>query len=155
MLPPNHVTEVANRTQTSSAVTLDDVIKAMEQWRANKRRQAEQIPESIWQQIFALLERFSESTLRSALRISAAQFQRKLAEYNRQAVASETPLPVMDFCEVKKSPSLLKNSLYKPAKIPATNTLVVEFCRADGQVMKIHTTTDSFAQLMKAFFIGD
>lgn len=153
MLTPNHVTEVAKRSQTLSAITLDDVLKAMDQWRANKRKRAEQIPESIWQQIFALHERFSESTLRSALGISAAQFQRKLAEYNRQAVPS-APLPVMDFCEIKQSPPLLKNSLYKPAKIPATNTLVVEFCRADGQVMKIHTTTDSFAQLMQAFFIG-
>jgi hypothetical protein len=41
------------------------------------------------------------------------------------------------------------------ADIPlATNTLIVEFCRADGKIMKIHTTTESFSALMKAFFCG-
>jgi len=33
--------------------------------------------------------------------------------------------------------------------------LVVEFCRSDGQIMKIHTTQDSISTLMQSFFGGE
>lgn len=81
------------------------------------------------------------------------QFQRKLDEHTPHAATQnqKTHKTPIDFCEAKDTPS---SSLYKPARIPATNTLVVEFCRADGRIMKIHTTTDSFSELMKAFFGG-
>lgn len=155
----NHtnITDISNHQSLKQPeVTLDSAVKAMEHWRANKRNRLEPIPEPIWQQIFILLDRFSESTLRTALCISTDQFQRRLAERDKKISLSKPPSPAMDFCEATQIPSLppSKSQLYKPAKIPATNTLVVEFCRADGQIMKIHTTTDSFSDLMKAFFVG-
>jgi hypothetical protein len=79
------------------------------------------------------------------------QFRRKLDELRPSAQPQQAFRPPhIDFCEAKEAPL----NHYKPARIPATNTLVVEFCRADGRIMKIHTTTDSFAELMKAFFGG-
>jgi len=55
-------------------------------------------------------------------------------------------------CEVKITP---KKSSYQPQSLPSGKTLVVEFCRADGRVMKIHTTQDSIPTLMKAFYAED
>jgi hypothetical protein len=149
-----NVTEFPSQSQATPSITLDTVVQAMDYWRANKKHPQEQIPDSIWQQIFSLLGKFPESTLRSVLGLTNTQFRRKLAETSSPTSNKpSTELPRIDFCEVKEilSPP---TPLYKPAKIPATNTLVVEFCRADGRLMKIHTTTDSFAELMKAFFEG-
>ena len=142
-----------------SSTTLDNVVEAMVHWRINKKSLQEPIPESIWQQIFVLLEKFPEPTLRAATGISSNQFRRKLHERSEgvksaSSIAKVSSPALIDFCEVKTSKSMPQPSLYKPAKVPATNTLIVEFCRADGQIMKIHTTTDSFAELMKAFFSG-
>jgi hypothetical protein len=135
-----------------NGIILDDVIQSITDWRATKNNRNVPIPEEIWKNIFILFGKFSEQTLCAALGITNLQFQRKLEE---QKFASKVPsqpseLPRMDFCEARQpSPPV-----YKPARIPATNTLVVEFCRSDGRIMKIHTTTDSFAELMKAFFGG-
>lgn len=144
---------------TPALITLDSVVEAIESWRVNKKSMQEPIPESIWQQIFVLLEKFPESTLRAATGISSNQFRRKLQERaegmnNTSSIPKVSSPAHIDFCEVKTSKSISQAALYKPAKILATNTLIVEFCRADGQIMKIHTTTDSFAELMKAFFAG-
>lgn len=150
----NTVTEFPRAKNLSKSVTLDDVIQSMIHWRSQKAKPQEQIPDQIWQDIFVLLEKFSETTIRTALGISAAQFRRKMDERqeispSKAQIQQPTEPSRIDFCPAK--PDI---SLHKPAKIPATNTLVVEFCRADGQIMKIHTTTDSFSDLMKAFFTG-
>lgn len=154
----SNITEFPSPAQVAPAITLDSVVKAMEVWRSNKKCVQEQIPEAIWQQIIPLLNRFSEATLRSALGLTTAQFRRRLEE-PVDAITAHKPLaetpPHIDFCEAKEIKTPQTPSLYKPSRIPATNTLVVEFCRADGRLMKIHTTTDSFAELMKAFFAGE
>jgi hypothetical protein len=103
-----------------------------------------------------LLNKFPESTICAALGISKMQLHRKIDERRSSVPSKPAKLhthkpPHVDFCEAKEP----QPPLYKPAKIPATNTLIVEFCRADGHIMKIHTTTDSFAELMKAFFGGE
>ena len=41
---------------------------------------------------------------------------------------------------------------YKPAEAFTTTTSVVELYRPDGMMMKIHFTTDRFAELLRAFF---
>jgi len=33
--------------------------------------------------------------------------------------------------------------------------MIVELCRSDGQIMKIHTTQDSIDVIMKTFFAED
>lgn len=146
----NKILSFPHTMASSKITTLDDVVQAMDEWRANKKNPQEPIPEAIWRSIYVLLDKFQETTIRAALGISSMQLRRKLEERSAQPTATQQPpaLPAVDFCEVKTQP------IYKAAKIPATNTLVVEFCRADGQIMKIHTTTDSFAELMKAFFTG-
>jgi len=152
MSSDNKISEFPRQVSQGNAVTLDDVIQSITHWRATKNNRNVPIPDTIWKDIFILFKKFPEQTLCSALCITKLQFQRKLEEQKFSSTMPSQPpeLPRMDFCEVK-TPS---PPIYKPAKIPATNTLVVEFCRADGRIMKIHTTTDSFAELMKAFFAG-
>lgn len=149
----NNVSEFPRMASQTKSFTLEDMIRAMEDWRTNKETRNEQIPDALWKNIFSLLNKFSAQTLCATLAITKMQFQRKLDEHTPHAAKQnqQTHKTPIDFCEVKDTPS---SHLYKPAKIPATNTLVVEFCRSDGRIMKIHTTTDSFAELMKAFFGG-
>jgi hypothetical protein len=148
----NIITEFPRKPHVSTDITLDSVMRAITDWRTNKGTRGEQIPNEIWESVFTLVNTFPELPICAVLGITKIQYQRKLDE-RKSGTAKPTHdhvLPRMDFCEAKETPS----PFYKPAKIPATNTLVVEFCRADGRIMKIHTTTDSFAELMKAFFGG-
>lgn len=147
----SNVTEFPNIvTHQAKNITLETVFQSMEHWRANKKNVQEQIPQAIWDDIFILLKTIPEAAVRGALGISAAQFRRKINPStlaSTSKILSPEQMPgAVDFCKAQPS------ALYKPVNIPATNTLIVEFCRADGRVMKIHTTTDSFAQLMQAFF---
>lgn len=148
----DNISEFPQPASQASAITLDSVIQTITDWRARKDTRNEPIPDVIWKQIFILLKKFPEPTLSAALVISRIQFQRKLDEQKLlETLSSKTfDTPHVDFCEARQVPT----PLHKPARIPATNTLVVEFCRSDGRIMKIHTTTDSFAELMKAFFSG-
>lgn len=151
----SNVTEFPNQAQSTPPMTLDSLVKAMTQWRTNKTNAQEQIPEFIWQQIFILLETFPQTTIRAATGISSTQLRRKLEERSSRSVAhGPSTMATIDFCEAKESKPSKHIPLYQPTRIPATNTLIVEFCRADGRIMKIHTTTDSFAELMNAFFAG-
>ena len=147
----NKIAEFPNTANQPKTVTLDELVQDMNEWRAHKETRGEQIPEEIWQKILPLLKKFPEPTICIALGITKMQLRRKLDEQKYISTIEIIPTKTtrVDFCEAKEIPI----PIYKPApKIPATNTLVVEFCRADGRIMKIHTTTDSFADLMKAFF---
>jgi hypothetical protein len=155
------ISEFMPPSSQSKIITLDEVLQAVNNWRANKLARNEPMPSHIWQDIFTLLNKFSEATICAALDIPKAQLRHKLEESHPPSLsaslsAKPAPPPKIDFCEVKQTPLPITApaSLYKPAKIPATHTLVVEFCRADGRIMKIHTTTESFSDLMKAFFSG-
>jgi hypothetical protein len=151
----SNITEFPSQAQLTSGVTLDSLVKAMTDWRTNKKNVQEQIPEWIWQQIYVLLEKFPGSTVRAATGISSTQLRRKLEERSSRTVSHEKPsVATIDFCEAKENKPSKSAPLYQAIRIPATNTLIVEFCRADGRIMKIHTTSDSFAELMKAFFEG-
>lgn len=147
----NNISKFPRSSNQAKAITLDDVVQAMAAWRANKSARSEQIPDDIWESIFALVDKYPDLPVCNVLGVTKMQFQRKMDELRSSAVLPipSPKIPVMDFCEAKEAtPS------YKPDRIPATNTLIVEFCRSDGRIMKIHTTTDSFAELMKAFFSG-
>ncbi len=148
-MQPDNISEFPSQTKPeSTVVTLDTVVQSLARWRTTKTMRNEQIPDDIWKNILALEEKFPELPLHSILGITKMQFLRKRDELSSSATRARQPH--VDFCEAKED----RSPCYQPARIPATNTLVVEFCRADGKIMKIHTTTDSFSELMKAFFSG-
>jgi hypothetical protein len=154
MTVDNTITKFPHPASQEKTITLDEAIQSMTEWRINKGTRGEQIPDDIWKNIFTLLKKYPEATVCAALGLTKMQLHRKLDEKKSPiaTVSSQLPkTPHIDFCEVNQT----QTPLYKPARIPATNTLVVEFCRADGRIMKIHTTTDSFSELMKAFFAGE
>ena len=150
----NTITELHRTASQPKTITLDEVIQTVSHWRANKKTRSEEMPDDIWQDILLLTNKFSETTICGAFGIAKMQLLRKIDEKKSSAtiLPKASQLAKINFCEVKQIPASAPPPLYKPNKIPATNTLIVEFCRADGRIMKIHTTTDSFAELMKSFF---
>jgi hypothetical protein len=146
----NNISAFPRPTPEPADITLDSVLQSLASWRATKTSRSEPIPDDIWKSIFSLEARFPDLPVHSIFGIPKTQYQRKRDESQSSTVPTFTVRqPRVDFCEAKE-----EQACYQPARIPATNTLVVEFCRADGKIMKIHTTTDSFAELMKAFFTG-
>lgn len=142
----------------SKELTLERVKEALNSWRASKKRANEGIPIFLWQQIFGLLGKHTETELRSVLHLSPTQLERGSAlldEAERLTQGSVLPntnqVPI-DFCEVQEKVSY--PLAYKPAEAFATNTCVVELYRPDGMLMKIHICTDSFEDLLHAFYKG-
>jgi hypothetical protein len=126
------------------------LIEEFSKWRANKKKSAEPIPNQLWEKIFALEEIYSSAQLRRIFNISIGQYHKKFAElrpFVDTATTKETQTPVPQLCQVT-----IKRNPYEQAPLPSAKTLVVEFCRSDGRIMKIHTTQDSIPTLMNTFF---
>lgn len=131
-------------------------LNAFSHWRTNKKRPAEPIPTELWQQIFALEQWYEPSQLRNFFNVSTKQYATK-----KTALISKKD-EALELCEVNvikenKAPkkSEVKLSPYTLDSLPSAKTLVVEFCRSDGQVMKIHTTQDSIPALLQTFLGGE
>lgn len=147
------------RLEQTSSTSLEKVTESVKAWRLGKKKQNEKIPEDIWDQVFILLETMNESRVLGKLGIGQGQLLSKKQE--RQAnedttikVAEERwdeeDMEPVEFCEVTPKYPLD----YKPAKAFSTTTSVVELYRPDGMLMKIHICTDSFEDLLRAFFKG-
>ena len=144
-------------TASTANLSLADVLQAFEQWRAAKTNPGEPIPQALWQQIFALEKSFSSAKLRTLFGISQAQYQKKYLEFY-PAAKVDAPLPAASsaatpftFCEVKPA----RTSVYQSSPVPIPEPpLIIEFCRPDGQIMKIYTSTDRLNALLTQFFAG-
>lgn len=151
---------VKNSTKADQA--LMSVLNTFEQWRKNKKTSAEAIPDELCRQIFALESYYSAGKLRRCFGLSTRQYHSKREKYfpthikpaveetSKQKPAAEMtpPLSPPKLCEIKIIPA----NPYTPDPLPSAKTLVVEFCRSDGRIMKIHTTQDSIPTLMHTFF---
>jgi len=142
----------------SQELTLERVKEALNSWRSSKKRSNEGIPVFLWQKIFGLLGKHTETEIRSALHLTPTQLERgnALVEEAEQ-LEQKSKLPNsnkadIDFCEVQEKPSY--PLAYKPAQAFTTNTCVVELYRPDGMLMKIHICTDRFDELLHAFYKG-
>ncbi|NRA88697.1 MAG: hypothetical protein HRU28_15210 [Rhizobiales bacterium] len=135
---------------TPPKVSLDEVLVELENWRANKPSPTASIPDSLWHKIFALAKIHTETKIRSLLSISTKQYNSKYAQLFSPKATSTASNAKIDLCQIK-TPAPEK-AVYQPLKIPASNTIVAEFYRPDGCIMKIHTTTESFSSLINAFF---
>ena len=141
----------------TDSLSLESVYDTIQAWRKNKKTSNEKIPTAIWDQVFTLLNTMDESHVLKALGLTTSQLfsKRQERQSNQNPVIEdnyEKPEEVKstEFCEaIPKIPWA-----YKPAKAFATNTSVVELYRPDGMLMKIHICTDSFEDLLRAFFKG-
>jgi hypothetical protein len=142
----------------SKELSLEGVKERLNHWRSSKKRANEGIPVSLWQQIFSLLGKHTETEIRSVLRLTQTQLERGSAlleeaeRLTQESVLPRTNQAPIDFCEIQEKVSY--PLAYKPAEAFATNTCVVELYRPDGMLMKIHICTDSFEELLHAFYKG-
>lgn len=151
MQPANLDNQGAN-----NGVNIGELLNQLEEWRSQKGNRSEAIPDDIWQQVFHLETQFGPKRLRAMLNISNKQYDNKRNELlgnNHQnddciqVPDNITPQPV-SFCQAKVKPSFPKvNTL-------SLETVIVEFHRADGGIMKVHTTTASFQEIIDAFYFS-
>ena len=120
------------------------VLRELEAWRNTKDiHKQTAIPDEIWYQIFQVTKTHSVGKVCGILSISSTQYRNKFAQlFPEQSTQLKSSSP--DFCEVK--------NVFAQSSMINLHTCVVEFCRADGQIMKIHTTSQQFDQLLTAFF---
>ena len=155
---PKNVHTLPKNKNTPPTASLDDVLKEIGDWRANKPNASTAIPDPLWRKIFALETTLTASKIRVLLGISTKQYNSKYEQIFTTANADKKQCPkqpqaeLVDLCQVKKPQPSSSTSMYKPQKIPATNTIIAEFLHADGRIMKIHSTSDSVLQLIQAFF---
>jgi hypothetical protein len=145
-------------------ITINSLLQEIEEWRTKQGRTKGPIPDAFWNKIFILAKTHPPSRLRAILGISTTQYNKKLNQQGPIPLPS-TPKPTLAEPAVTNGaedsvPPLIEwknlkgKPTYEPAKGLAINTVVVEFTRADGHVMKIHTTTQSFKELLQLFFEG-
>ena len=95
-----------------------------------------------------LAKQYPPSKIRVLFGVSNQQYQKRFKQFYPQETLDAPP--EIDLCEVKT-----QSSSYRSFNIPASNTVIVEFVRKEnGQIMRIHTTTDHFQRLIQAFFAG-
>jgi|WetSurMetagenome_2_1015567.scaffolds.fasta_scaffold1076927_1 hypothetical protein len=135
-------------SETSNAeITIDAVYKEIEIWRAKKKSQGQKMPNDLWKRIISLAKQFPDQTrLCRRLLITKAQLKTKLREIGDEFVFND-PVELCQIPKIQNAPN------YKNVEdsFSALSTLVVEFCRADGCIMKIHTTTKSIQELINNF----
>ena len=171
----NHTHSVESNVKP---VSLDSVFQSMEHWRNNKTTYGTNIPDEVWRQIFQLEETYPVPKITKIFAISTKTYLHKRAELQgkinslpsqpahsitsgfSEAIISENPQQSSHRDKDKIQPLTRSDvkSLRKkdhdadPASFIDFSTVVVEFIRADGQRMNIHTTNKSFSELMRVFF---
>jgi hypothetical protein len=128
-------------TKKTKPVTLSEISKAFDEWRAN-RQVSEQVPKTLWSLAITLLSHYSAIRITSALQITSKQFDRYIRQMD--PVISKPPeLPAKTvFVEVKPS-------VATPAK------MLLEFKRADGMIASCDCQDIStFNQALNLFFGG-
>lgn len=164
LTPLSDMTSTLHQTTANTApLSTPDLVNALqtfEQWRAAKAHPGEQIPDSLWEQIFALADTIAPAKLRMLFNVNNAQYQKKWQELHPTdaatiAPSASLPPPTISippaFCEARTLPPA-----YQPAAIPKpVPPLVIEFRRADGCLMKVYTSADRFTDLLTQFFAGE
>jgi len=151
--------------QPTTRLSLDIALQQFKDWRANKKNRAATIPEELWDRIFDFSELYKPITLCSLFGISKAQYNKQQAlrvsqahqrvhkqESEPKEVHSVPDSNSSPFCKIKVVPP---QSSYQSQPLPTPKTMIVELCRQDGQIMKIHTTQDSIDVIIKTFFAED
>ena len=134
----NNVTNIGGTNQQT--ISPDSTLNKLQQWRETKSDHKQtKIPDELWLEIFSLEETFKSSYLRKYFNLASKQYEDKKNNLNLSASSLMKSNSSDDyFCEV--TPSTSKQPIdIKQNYVPITTTVVVEFCRPDGRIMKIHT----------------
>lgn len=83
---------------SSTSLTIDQVLKQLSDWRAKKGSQGGRIPDELWNMIFTLSDQYSEKGVRELLGISASQFKSKREQLkNRLSTVILRTLMILNF----------------------------------------------------------
>ena len=143
----------------SGNIDIATVFQELTQRRETKpQHQAIAIPDALWQKTLLLGQKHGGTKIRALFGISGKQYEKRHKQFCASPEnVTNKKADAIQFCEVK-APVTSENStksVYKPLEIPhANNVTVVEFCRSDGQIMKIHTTTHNLNTIIHSFFEG-
>ncbi len=133
---------------------LGQLVEEFEHWRANKTKHSQPIPDKLWERIFDLADTHSKAKLRTLLRLSSTQYHNKYEQLRGTVCQTKLTAESNSEDKVKLCQVNIDSSLPQSKPIAAFNTIVVECCRADGQVLKIHTTNEHINTVIKAFYAG-
>ncbi len=145
-------------------VTLDSVKEELTVWRSTKAKHKQPgFADPIWKRILWLGEKHGETKVRAFLGVSSEQYRNKAVQFAKKKTQQEEDSIAPGFVEIpapatsaqRSSSAQTPKPIYQPATIQspeASSVSVVELCRADGVVMKIHTVKDNWPALMQAFF---
>jgi len=139
-------------TETNSDNGITQVFAEIESWRRKKTKRADKIPDNLWKKIIETYKTYPEQAqLCRKLGVTKQQLKTKLQEFGDDHFYHD---PVK-LCEIPKIGSVTESkstvAKYKTQEFSSLATVVVEFCRSDGCIMKIHTTTKSIHELITSF----
>ncbi|MGZ4856951.1 MAG: hypothetical protein ACXVZU_01145 [Methanobacteriaceae archaeon] len=142
-------------TETNSDNSLSQVFAEVESWRSKKTTRSEKMPDMLWKKIIEIYKTYPEQAqLCQRLGVTKKQLKTKLQEFGDEHFYSD---PVK-LCEIPKISSVTEPKLTVAklnTEFSSLATIVVEFCRSDGCIMKIHTTTKSINELITSFLGGN
>ncbi len=141
-------------TQVNSDISLTQIFTEIESWRNNKTKGNEKMPDDIWKKIIEIKKTYpDQAKICRMFGITTKQINLKLQEFGDEHFYKD---PVK-LCQIPKIPVIeAKPTVAKLNKdFSSLATVVVEFCRSDGCLMKIHTTTKSIHELITSFLGGN
>ena len=123
----------------SQPLSLKTVKQAFEQWRATRSHQ-QKIPHDLWQQVFALRDRYKISLILSTININNRQLKNALKEYNQRTDSQQ------------------KTSLF--VNIPTTIKTVnphslIELSRSDGTTLRFSQIDQPTLMTLLQHFLGE
>ena len=134
---------------SNNQLTLASVAAKIDAWREQKNT-GDKIPDNIWHNIINISNNYPRGVLCSKLRITVSQLKNNSKRLNRYNEVYADPVELCQVPSITASTDITNNS--SPGLISPLKTLVVEFTRPDGNVMKVHTTNESIAELIQTFF---
>ncbi len=127
--------------QTADTLSMENVYKDMQQWRATKDQFPKQeIPDELWRNIFKLTKTYGEPKIRNMFGLSNKQYELK---YNQLCNSTKSPIPI----STKTKPAQAQNVSQQ------VSAATIDFCEVDinGSVSPLtniaHETKASVKQL--------
>lgn len=140
---------------SNESYSLDGVLEELENWRANKQSASEPIPETLWVKIVTLAQQHSNNAVCKLFRLRNDQLKRKMAALLKSSASdlSKKTSTVDDISTIQLASVNVVKKPYQPDPLPlAKDTIIAEFQHANGQVLKIHTTTERLYDLIQHFY---
>jgi hypothetical protein len=130
-------------------LSLKTVATQLSDWRSNKQPGGNKIPDAIWHSIFELATEYPRGVICKQLGISGSQLTTNLKRLGQPEHIYSNPAAL---CKV---PASIPKNISTPKEMDRPSplqTLIVEYVRQDGLVMKIHTTNMALLDLIQTFF---